>query len=187
MVDDEKTLIRKCQRGAKEPFRFLVEKYKMKAYFFALSIVGNQEDALDLSQEAFIKAYRSIKFFKTNFKFKIWFFRILRNHCIDFLRKKKRKRECSLEEKREQHGTEFSDPSPNPAMLLERNGLRQKLWEEINQLKDLEKEIVIYKDVHGMSYEEIARILDIPKGTVASTLHKARKKLKNSLKHFLES
>jgi RNA polymerase sigma-70 factor (ECF subfamily) len=65
--------------------------------------------------------------------------------------------------------------------------LRKKLWEEINQLKGLEKEIVIYKDVHGMSYEEIARILDIPKGTVASTLHKARKKLKESLKHYLDS
>jgi RNA polymerase sigma-70 factor (ECF subfamily) len=187
MVDDEKTLIRKCQRGAKEPFRFLVEKYKMKAYFFALSIVGNQEDALDLSQEAFIKAYRSIKFFKTNFKFKVWFFRILRNHCIDFLRKKKRQREYSLEEKKEQHGTEIVDPSPNPAMLLERNGLRQKLWEEINKLKGLEREIVIYKDLHGMSYEEIARILDIPKGTVASTLHKARRKLKDHLKRYLEA
>lgn len=187
MVDDEKISIMKCQKGAKEPFRFLVEKYKMKAYFFALSIVGNQEDALDLSQEAFIKAYRSLKFFKTDFKFKVWFFRILRNHCIDFLRKKRRRRESSLEEKREQYGAEIVDPRPNPSLLLERNGLRKKLWEEINQLKDLEKEIVIYKDIHGMSYEEIARILDIPKGTVASTLHKARKKLKESLKHYLDS
>ena len=178
-------VIRDCQKGAKEPFRILVERYKKKAYYFALSIVGNQEDALDLSQEAFIKAYRSLKFFKTNFKFHVWFFRILRNHCIDFLRKKRRQQECSIEERKEQAGIEIVDPSKNPALLLEQNGLRKKLWDEINQLKDQEKEIVIYKDIHGMSYEEIAEILDIPKGTVASTLHKARMKLKGKLKQYL--
>ncbi len=185
MVDDEKSIIIECQKGAKETFKFLVDRYKQKAYYFALSIVGNEEDALDLSQEAFIKAYRSLKNFKTNFQFKIWFFRILRNHCIDFLRKRKRKRESSIEKRKELSGAEVIDTSTNPALILERNGLRKKLWEEINQLKDQEKEIIIYKDIHGMSYEEIAEILDIPKGTVASSLHKARMKLKDKLKEYL--
>ena len=185
MVDDERAVIQECQRGAKEPFRLLVDRYKEKAYYFALSYVGNQEDALDLSQDAFIKAYRSLKFFKLELKFSCWFFRILRNLCIDFLREKKRKRTSSTEGDGEKCGVYIPDSSLSPDFLMERDSLRKKIWEEINKLKETEREVLVYKDIHGVSYEEIAEIMEIPKGTVASTLHKARTKLKERLKKYL--
>lgn len=185
MADDESSLIRECQKGATEPFRILVERYKEKAYFFALSIVGNQEDAHDLSQEAFIKAYRSLKHFNLDFKFSSWFFRILRNLCIDFLRRKKRKKESSTEREEERSPLEIADTTLSPDVLMERRGLRKKIWEEIQKLKEDEREILVYKDIHGMSYEEIADVMAIPKGTVASTLHRARKKLKGKLAKYL--
>lgn len=172
--------------GNKEPYRILVDRYKEKAYFFALSYVGNQEDALDLSQDAFIKAYRSLKYFKLELKFSSWFFRILRNLCIDFLREKKRKKVSSTEGTDERPSMSIPDSSLSPDILMERDTLRKKIWEEVNKLREIEREVFIYKDMHGLAYEEIAAIMEIPKGTVASTLHKARKKLKERLRKYLE-
>ncbi|MEW5807621.1 MAG: RNA polymerase sigma factor [Acidobacteriota bacterium] len=185
MVDDESSIIRKCQKGATEPFKVLVDRYKEKAYFFALSIVGNCEDAHDLSQEAFIKAYRSLKYFKIDYKFSSWFFRILRNLCIDFLRQKKRKKENSTEGYGERPTREIVDMTYSPDSFMQRDELRMLIWEEIQKLREEEREIMICKDIHGMSYEDIAAVMEIPKGTVASTLHKARKKLKERLARHL--
>jgi RNA polymerase sigma-70 factor (ECF subfamily) len=185
MVDDERSVIQDCQRGEKEPYRILVDRYKEKAYYFALSYVANQEDALDLSQDAFIKAYRSLKYFNLELKFSSWFFRILRNLCIDFLREKKRKKMSSTEGNGERPAMNIPDSSLSPDFLMERDTLRKKIWEEINKLRESEREVLVYKDIHGLEYEEIAEIMQIPKGTVASTLHKARKKMRERLKKYL--
>jgi len=90
--DAENEAIEACKRGEKNAFEYIVEKYKKPAYYMALRIVTNPDDAMDLSQEAFVKAYRAISTFKPGAVFKAWFYRILRNTCISHLRKRKSRR-----------------------------------------------------------------------------------------------
>jgi len=150
------------------------------AYFIALGLVGNREDALELSQEAFILAYRNMKRFNPSRRFFPWFYQILRNVCFSHLRKRRNRRSRFLEELGEQEAAEPND-SFSPGVVAERNETKDQVWKAIGKLDDKHHEVIILRHFQHLSYEQIAQSLFCSKGTVMSRLYHARKRLKELL------
>jgi len=148
-------------------------KINMKrAYFTALGFLGSHDSAMDMSQEAFIRAYRSYKKFDRTKNFFTWYYKILRNLCFNFIRDNKNKSDLSFIENREVEGK-----SENPGDVVEKQELYDNLEVAISKLDFDEREIIILKEFEEHSYKEIAELLSIPIGTVMSRLYYARKKL----------
>lgn len=171
----------KCRNGDREAFGPIVEAYRRRAYFTALALVGNREEAFDISQEAFVRAFRALSRFDTSREFAPWFFRILRNLCASAHAKRKRRREDSLEKLREE-GRDFAAGDRfSPELLAERSEAEERIWRGLAEMDEKHREVVVLKDLQGYGYREIAEILDIPIGTVMSRLYHARRKLKETL------
>lgn len=176
-MDEDQQVISECQMGQSESYRFLVEKYKMRAFHTALLFTGNREDALDLSQEAFFRAYRAIKSFEKGKKFYTWFYQILKNLCINHSKKKKRKSPV-ISDVEEHAGPDlYFSPDGRPDEIFEEHEMRDVLWAGLNKLKKEEKEIILLKEFNELSYKEISEILKIPIGSVMSRLYYARQRL----------
>lgn len=173
MDADERAWIVRCQRGDQAAFEPLVRRYMRRAAAFALGWAGNHEDALDLSQEAFARAFRSIRRFDPERPFYPWFHRILRNLCINHIGRARHSRELPMEE-----GMSISGGGPSPAERAERADVSRRVREAIGRLQPQDREIVILREFQDHSYAEIAEILQIPQGTVMSRLHNARRRLK---------
>jgi len=182
-VVDEFELIQRCQRGETQAFGILVQQHMKSAYFIALGLVGSHETALDLSQEAFVRAFRSIQKFDPQRKFFTWFYQILRNLCFNSIRNKARQA-APFSEIGTNQINQIIDSSQNADENLERDELKEILWQALNSLKPHEKEIIVLKDFQDLSYKEIATILQCPVGTVMSRLFAARKTLKTKLEEY---
>jgi RNA polymerase sigma-70 factor (ECF subfamily) len=169
-------LAHRAKRGDVGSFGELVERYKERAYMMALGIVRNHEDAMDLSQEAFVKAWKSLRSFRDGSEFYPWFYAILRNTCLNALRSRRRRGEVSLDAAREA-GYDAVDPSPDPASQLEREEARRAVLEELQSLSPAHREILLLRHFEELSYREMARVLDCPVGTVMSRLYAARRAL----------
>ena len=165
---DDRVAIKKCLQGEKEAFRFLVERYQSQAVAHAVGILGNKNDGLDAVQEAFVDAYQNLKKFDSERRFYPWFYVLLRNRCFKMIAKRKTME--SIEE------TEILAP---------RDGLareeRLALETALLGLSAEDREIIALKYLDGLSYDEIAEQLQIPKGTVMSRLFYARKQLQARL------
>jgi len=151
------------------------------AYFIALGLVGNRDDALELSQEAFILAYRNIKQLKPNRRFFPWFYQILRNVCFSHLRKTRNRRSHSLEQIEEQRPVADVDDSFMPDVVAERNETKDQVWKAIGKLDKKHREVIILRHYLNLTYEQMAQIIFCSRGTVMSRLYYARKKLKELL------
>jgi RNA polymerase sigma-70 factor (ECF subfamily) len=151
------------------------------AYFIALGLVGNRDDALELSQEAFILAYRNIKQLKPDRKFFPWFYQILRNVCFSHLRKIRNRRTHSLEKIEEQMPVAEVDDSFTPDVVAERNESKDQVWKAIGKLNKKHREVIILRHFQNLSYEQMAQNLFCSRGTVMSRLYYARKRLKELL------
>jgi RNA polymerase sigma-70 factor (ECF subfamily) len=182
---DDRTLVMRAKRGEIEAFEQLVGRYKRKAYFAALSFVGNHEDALDISQDSFVKAFRALKRFKVEFAFFPWFYTIVRNNCLNHLRRVRRRDERSLNEL-EESGFRALDTCAQPDEAAEKTELREEVMKAIGLLEPDHREIVMLRHFQGMSYKEMAETLGCPQGTVMSRLHSARQRLKGLLKDALQ-
>jgi RNA polymerase sigma-70 factor (ECF subfamily) len=180
--------ISRCQAGDIQAFGVLVEKYKQRAYYTALSLLGAHEDALDISQEAFVRAYRAIaKFQPSHSGFFTWYYKILRNLCSNFLRDRaKQARPFSQIGAQKQRLTEIPDEGNDPTVIAERNELKDAVWRAISSLAAPEREIIVLRDFQDMPYKEIAAALDCPMGTVMSRLFNARKQLREKLNGYLQ-
>jgi len=175
-MNEDQQAITDCQMGNIESYRFLVEKYKVRAYQLALMYTGNRDDALDLSQEAFCRAFRSLKSFKTGKNFYTWLYEIIKNICINHYRRKNRNQ--SFSDEREQDRIEdYVSKVPKPDEIFEEHEMRDLLWTAMNKLKSQEREIIILKEFNELSYQEIADALKIPVGSVMSRLYYARQRL----------
>jgi RNA polymerase sigma-70 factor (ECF subfamily) len=179
--EDESALIRQAQGGDSAAFEALVKAYMKRAYYVALGLVGNHEDALDCSQEAFVKAYRALSRFRPEAPFFPWLYRITRNHCLNHLKKERRRRGLSLEQLREEKGVEFPCPRPDPRAVAMRSERDRALWRAIEGLKPDFREIILMRHFHQLAYKEIAQALEIPIGTVMSRLYGARRALGKTL------
>lgn len=177
---DEIAAIRRCRRGSPEAFEVLVNRYMKDAYFIALGLVGNREDALDLSQEAFVRAYRNIKYVKPGRKFFPWFYQILKNLCISHLRKNRYRKASSLDNDNCPE-TEARSDCFSPEVVAGRNEMKDRVWQAIGRLEEKHREVIILRHFQNMSYEQIAEALHCNKGTVTSRLYYARKKLEELL------
>jgi RNA polymerase sigma-70 factor (ECF subfamily) len=177
MIDEDQKAIMECQTGKTESYRFLVDKYKNRAYYTALMFTGNRDDALDLSQEAFYRAFKAIKSFKPGKNFYTWFYRILKNISINHYKRIK-KRNVVFSDAEESAGTRiYISPQAKPDEVFEEHELRDAVWNGLAQLKSEDREIIILKEFQELPYKEIAEVLDIPLGSVMSRLFYAKKKL----------
>ena len=176
MESVDTVLISQCQAGDADAFGGLVKKYAGPATGAAYVLLRNTEDARDASQEAFVRAWRAIKRFRTGAPFYPWYAAILRNVCISRLRRKSRRREYSLSE------GNADDHAENPGVLAERNERADRVWRAVLALSEAHREIVVLNHFQSMSYKEISSALSIPIGTVMSRLHSARNALREKLK-----
>ncbi|KAA3613692.1 MAG: hypothetical protein DWQ05_15545 [Calditrichaeota bacterium] len=176
----ERDLILRCQQGDKNAFGTLVQKYMQRAYYSALGFVGSHDNALDLSQEAFVRAYRAIQKLDANRTFYTWYYAILRNLCLNFKRDTAR-RARSFSEIGEHSLRTIPDQVADTSRGAELHELQSAVWNGLDKLNEKEKEIIILRDIQELSYNEIASTLDIPQGTVMSRLYNARKSLRAQL------
>ena len=176
MDECEKTLIGRCQAGEKEAFGVLVNKYAGRAIAAAHLILGNRDDAMDASQEAFIRAWRNIRRFNGRSRFYTWYSALMRNVCLSRLRRRRRRRTAELVE-------EPAGPraQTDPTLLAERNERAEQIHQAILRLPLKHREIIVMSHFQEMSYKEMAEALAIPIGTVMSRLHNARKALRKML------
>lgn len=177
---DEQAAIAEAQRGDRVAFGQLVKNYQQMAYATAYGFVGNREDALELAQDSFVKAYRAMERFDTSMPFYPWLHRIVRNTCLNHIKKRRRRGETSLERLRES-GVQFRSNTGRPDRQAGLDEIRGAVGEALEGLEDDHREIIILRHIHGLSYAEIADCLDIPKGTVMSRLHAARRKMRDLL------
>ncbi len=161
------------KKGDSKAYQVIVKKYMQTAYYIALGFVHNHQDALDLSQDTFIKAFRKIKSFDTNRPFFPWFYRILKNLCIDHFKRVRHRNEIPLEE------------SYFISQEKEDKEMKAALWQGIEKLTFEQKEIIILRYFREFSYQEIAEITGKPIGTVMSSLHYAKKRLKEVAGKYL--
>ena len=168
---DENELIKKAKRGDEESFEALILSCKGKAYNIAFRYMGNEEDALDVMQESFIKIYRHLDKFNGQSRFDTWVYRIVVNTASDMLRKNKRNEHDDIL-------IEIADHDPGPEEQLEKKEESGYILSCLNRLADEHKEVLILRDINGFAYDEIAKMLDCSMGTVKSKISRARQKLK---------
>jgi RNA polymerase sigma-70 factor (ECF subfamily) len=176
---EEKLLLERCISGDREAFGIIVKHYAHRAYLTALVLLGNPDDAMDASQEAFARALRQIKRFDVNRRFFPWFHKLLHNLCLNLLRSRGRRdcRSAPLDDL----AYCLSDENPDARQQLAHKETIERLWRAIEQLSPEHKEIVTLKYFQELSYKEIAETLDIPLGTVMSRLYHARLGLRSLL------
>lgn len=178
-METDNEIILRCKRGDTKAYGLLVTRYMKQAYFLALSFVGSHEEALDVSQEAFVRVWRKIQHFDDTRQFFPWYYTILRNLCLNAQRRMKTHAvPFSMVWEKGAAESTVADRVDDSLDQMERSVIIQKVFLKADR-KD--KEIIMLKDVHGYSYKEIAELLDIPVGTVMSRLHAARSRIRTLL------
>ena len=178
--EQEAMIVRKVLQGDVNAFEKLVTEYEKAVYAIAQRMTGNPEDAADMTQETFIKAYNSLSSFRGDSKFSVWLYRIANNVCLDFLRSKNRRPTVSLsaeDDDGEETQLDIADESQSPELLLESSLTRDAVRRGLDSLPPDYKQILLLREIQGLSYEEIAAALGIESGTVKSRIFRARKRL----------
>jgi RNA polymerase sigma-70 factor (ECF subfamily) len=191
-AEDDITLVQRCQNGDAEAFDVLVTRYRTRVYSMIYNMVRNEQDAWDLAQDAFLKAWKSINRFRGQSAFYTWLYRIVTNVTIDWIRKGKI-----------HGGTEFDDsigikevePSgitvPKAEFLphekLDHDEIRARIDAAIEQLSPDHRTVIVLKEMEGLQYQEIADVMECSIGTVMSRLFYARKKMQALLKDVYEN
>lgn len=178
--EEEYAVIRRVCAGDTDAFEALVTAYQKQIYNLALRTVGNEEDAADMTQEAFLRAYRSLGSFRGDSKFSVWLYRLTTNICIDFLRSRGRRPTVSLtaaDEDEEPQELDVADDRFDPVQSLERAELRRAVQRGLASLPEDYRRILMLRELSGLSYAEIGQVLRLEEGTVKSRLFRARKKL----------
>jgi RNA polymerase sigma-70 factor (ECF subfamily) len=179
----DRELVLLCQKSNPDAFTELVGRHQDRVYSAISRYCGNAEDASDITQRAFINAFRKIGEFKGDAAFSTWIYRIAFNQAISF-RRENRRAPVSIYSKGDELITEPADER-NPTEQMESQETQRKVQQALDLLEDADRQIILLKDLQGASYDEIAGILQIPKGTVRSRLHRARLELKSKLKSFI--
>ena len=177
---DEEALVRAAQKGDMQAFEELVARHRDKIYARAYSMMRNEDEAIDLSQEAWVKGWQRLKQFQGEAGFATWMTRIVINLCLDQLRKRKRLQTESIEAMSEESGgVERQMPvvTVNPTERLERAELRQRIDQALAQLSYAHRTVLILHEFEEMEYKQIAKTMGCSIGTVMSRLFYARRKL----------
>lgn len=193
MEPDDSELVERAQEGEREAFQTLVERYQEKVYSICYGKVKDEQDAKDVSQDVFVKVFRYIENFNRESSFYTWLYRIAVNTSIDYLRKQSRRKEVDYDDKiqtdDEVEGHELLMPSKlgiDPDRELGRKELREKMLEALETLSEKHRTILTLREVEGLSYKEMAEVLEISKGTVMSRLYHARQYFQEALDDYVD-
>ena len=182
-------LVQKASKGDSDAFEELVKKYQQRVYAIAYGISHNQQDALDISQEVFIKVHKKLKDFRAASSFYTWLYRVTANVSIDFQRRKKRTVTVEFDENiLEQplgEATHAEQKKFDPRKILDRKEIHGAILKAIEMLPEDQRTVVVLRELESLSYKEIANAMNCSLGTVMSRLHYARKKLKQILSPLL--
>lgn len=191
--DSDRQLVEKARKGDSKAFEVLVKRYERRAYAVAYGMLRNGDDAQDVAQEGFIKAYRYLDRFKGSSSFYTWLYRIVVNLCIDHLRKRSRVTQVEYDDRlrRPEGGAEAgaelkpSTLDSNPRRSLARRELTEQIQEGLDSLSDKHRAVIILRELEGLSYKEMAEVMKCSKGTIMSRLFHARRKLQEYLREYL--
>lgn len=175
--EEEARIIARVSDGETDAFEVLVNAHERRVYSLCLRMTGNPEDAEDLAQEAFVRAYQSIAGFKGESGFGSWLYRLAKNICIDFLRREKRREKSSLtylDEGGNAVDIEVPDERFAPDRALEQRQTAEAIGRGLDTLTPEHRDILILREIHGKSYDEIAEALGLTAGTVKSRISRAR-------------
>ena len=180
---DEKLLIQQAAAGDPSAFEALVLRYQTQVYNLALRMVGNEADAQDLAQEAFVRAWRALSSFQFSSQFSTWLYRLTSNICIDFLRAQKKRKHISLtvlqDDEHQQWDMPDTKPLPEDKMIVSEE--HEALAAAIASLDPEYRQVLILRIVDDCSYQQISQIMGIREGTVKSRLSRARDQLRKKL------
>lgn len=179
MTEQERRLIEQAAAGDNAAFEQLVTQYEKLVYSVAFRMTGNREDALDLSQETFVKVWKSLSLFKFESAFSTWIYRIAGNVCLDFLRRQKRTRSLTVSEDEVQ--LDLPDDRQDPEQMAIDRARQEELNEALASLEPEYRAALTLRAVSGLSYQEIADVLDIQPGTVKSRISRGRERLRKKL------
>ncbi|MBE6932037.1 MAG: sigma-70 family RNA polymerase sigma factor [Ruminococcaceae bacterium] len=180
---EEKKLIQQAAAGDTAAFEALVLRYQTQVYSLAYRMVGNEADAQDLAQEAFVRAWRALDSFQFSSQFSTWLYRLTSNICIDFLRSQKKRKHISLtvlqDDEQQQWDMPDHRPLPEEQMIVTQE--REALAKAIAALDPEYRQVLILRIVNDCSYQQISEIMGIREGTVKSRLSRAREQLRKKL------
>lgn len=179
----EAELVRKAAAGDGDAFEQLVLSYEKPIYNLCLRMCGNSDDAMDLTQETFLKAWRSLGAFRGEASFSTWLYRLCSNVCIDHLRREGKRKVIPLhtEEDGEERTFDVADPAPGPQERLEAADQRQQVADALQSLEPEYREALTLRVLHDMSYADIADVLQVREGTVKSRIARAREKMRQAM------
>ena len=180
----DKELVEKARRGDQSAFEQLVLDNQNRVYSLALRLCGNREEAADLSQEAFVKAWQGLSAFQGESSYATWVYRLTTNVCIDHLRRKKRREEVEPAVSLDDENSGWAEPADrasDPQLLLEKSERGRALARGLEQLPDWQRRVLVLRELSGLSYQEISDALDIDLGTVKSRIARARLALRKIL------
>ena len=184
--EEERAVIERVLLGEREAFEALVLANQRKVYHLCLRMTGRPEDAEDLAQESFIRAYQNLESFKGESGFGPWLYRLASNVCIDHLRREKRREKGSLtylDESGTAQEIEVPDERFAPETAIERREVQEQVRHGLNILTPEHRNILVLREINGLCYEEIASVLGLSAGTVKSRISRARLALSKILLH----
>ena len=190
-VDDHELVIA-ARKGERDAFRTLFERYHRRAYALAFGVLRHQDDALDVVQDAFIKAHKYLDKFEGNSSFYTWLYRIVMNLAIDHLRKHRRVRPVELDESRLEETAETTDGllprilGGNPGRALQDKEIRSRIDRALDELSDNHRAVLVMRELEGLSYEEMAVAMACSKGTIMSRLFHARRNMQRRLLDLID-
>jgi RNA polymerase sigma-70 factor (ECF subfamily) len=183
--EEDEVLVRRARKGDPSAFSLLVSAHEKRIYNLALRMTCSPEDAMDVAQEAFLKAFTSLRDFRGDCSFSTWLYRIASNVCLDQLRKRHRVAVTSLDKPvttcEGQAGRQVADPGDGPEEMAERREVQDAVRASIESLQPEHRIVILLRDIHGLSYDEISTILNCSLGTVKSRLNRARGSLRRAL------
>lgn len=183
-ADQDRALIELAKAGDQDAFKQLVQRHQRRAQAIAMGVLRNEQEALDVVQEAFLRVYRGLDGFNGGASFFTWLYRIVHNLAIDVLRRPAR-RDAPLPEGRELEQVDSPLlarlPEADPLDLVRRGELAARLQEALDALPSYHRSVILMREVEGMSYEEMAQAMEVSKGTIMSRLFHARRKLQLAL------
>jgi len=185
MEENEQNIVDRICQGNTEAFQELVERYKKKIYFLSYDILGDHHEAEDISQEVFIKVFRSLKNFRRDSKMSSWIYKITTNTCIDALRKRKSKPKINLWDFNhisiKNNVEEGSTRIQNPELSADASIMQRRIQNALYKVTPRERAVFVMRHYNDLEIKEIAEVLNVSSGTVKSMLFRALNKLRKEL------
>jgi len=178
--ESESALVDQARAGHTGARETLAQRYRQPAYVLALQMLGNRDDAMDVTQDAMLRFFTTLNSFDSERRVQPWLFTIVRNQVRDLWRRRRRRPGDSAPDA-DSLTSQLVSPAASPEADLRRQQLREEVWRALATLSSEQREIIVLRDFHDLSYNDIAQVLGIPIGTVMSRLHGARRQLRARL------